>query len=118
MAQSRIWGNPMKASSGSSSYGKKELPLIRCPDCNVRVIKLRIKQPRSYNQIFYKCPNNIEDDATTCDLFMGEEYRNYLRLHRDLEGPAVLDNDIGMSSGQICELKEEIMCWGIATDEN
>ncbi|TVU41239.1 hypothetical protein EJB05_14742, partial [Eragrostis curvula] len=59
--QSRIWGNPMKACSGSRSYsyGKKELPLIHCPDCN--------------------------DDATTCDLFMGEEYRNYLRLHRDLE---------------------------------
>ncbi|CAN6272415.1 unnamed protein product [Urochloa humidicola] len=89
MAMSRVGtnmregGNPLKAAAGSSSsFGGrkgKELPLVECPHCCVRVVKIKSKQRETYDQVFFKCPNNIKGDQTTCGFIRSEaEYEAYV----------------------------------------
>ena len=62
IAGMRPWMNPTTA-SGSSSTLSGRLPLGECPSCRVSLIRIRSKQPESYNEIFVKCPNNITVSA-------------------------------------------------------
>jgi DNA-directed RNA polymerase subunit RPC12/RpoP len=57
----RPGGSSMKQGSSSTLSGMtgKQLPLIECPRCGVRVVKIRSKQPQSYDEMFFKCPNSI-----------------------------------------------------------
>ncbi|CAN6283650.1 unnamed protein product [Urochloa humidicola] len=55
-----------------------QLPLIDCKHCAVRVICLRSRA----GAIFYKCPNSVKGDPTTCDQYWFEEqYVQHLRWH-------------------------------------
>ena len=54
-------GISMRASSGSTSAGVvsqgNHVRLEDCPFCRCRLICIRSKQPDTYNELFYKCPN-------------------------------------------------------------
>ncbi|CAN6172315.1 unnamed protein product [Urochloa humidicola] len=77
----RAGSSPMKAVTGSSSTGSGSQPrLIDCPKCHVRVVKIRSKQKETFNQVFYKCPNNIREDPSTCGFIRSEaQYESYVR---------------------------------------
>ena len=57
-------GISMRASSGSTSAGVvsqgNHVRLEDCPFCRCRLICIRSKQPDTYNELFYKCPNNVK----------------------------------------------------------
>lgn len=57
----------MEDSMLSTSRGKQHL-LIDCPRCAVRVIKIRSKQPETYGEVFFKCPNNIKASESCSHL--------------------------------------------------
>lgn len=64
-------GSPIKGTSWSASRCKaagegEPIPLIECPQCGIRVIKLCGKQADTFNCIFYKCPNNFPVSWTIC----------------------------------------------------
>jgi hypothetical protein len=44
--------------SGDSRLGNQPR-LVECPECAIREIRIRSKQPTTYDQVFYKCPNNM-----------------------------------------------------------
>ena len=51
------------SASGLSSTASGRVPLGKCPSCHVSLIRIRSKQPETYNEIFVKCPNNIRVSA-------------------------------------------------------
>ncbi|CAL5073322.1 unnamed protein product [Urochloa decumbens] len=112
-------GSPLKAALGSSSTfgGKqgKELPLLECPNCCVRVVKIKSKQRETYDQVFFKCPNNIRGDSTTCGFIRSEkEYEAFVRgieereqgLKHQLYNLEVLDE--AECLGEMNEMKHQL----------
>ncbi|CAN6337752.1 unnamed protein product [Urochloa humidicola] len=88
MSGFHVGGSPMKAatsSMASRSRAHHELgpvPIIDCPQCGILVIRLRSKKKETYNWIFYKCPNNFQDDET-CGYFWWEsDYVNYVHARQ------------------------------------
>ncbi|KAJ1272247.1 hypothetical protein BS78_06G187600 [Paspalum vaginatum] len=84
MSGFRGGASPLKAATGSSSMSSgwtgKQLPLVLCPKCGISAIRIQSKTPETFNQVFYKCPNNFKEDSTTCGFIRSEEqYANYIR---------------------------------------
>ncbi|CAN6351552.1 unnamed protein product [Urochloa humidicola] len=117
----REGGSPLKQASGSSSsFGGrkgKELLLVECPQCCVRLIKIKSKQRETYGQVFFKCPNNIKGDLTTCGFIRSEkEYEAYIcgieerqeGLKRQLYNLEVLDeaDSLGEMKYQLSEMRQ------------
>ncbi|TVU33900.1 hypothetical protein EJB05_15715, partial [Eragrostis curvula] len=115
--------SPVKAASTSSAAGGgnvKELPLILCPDCGNRVIRLRSRQLATYGQYFFKCETNVQGDPSTCSFYKWEnEYRQWLQetLPEDDFVPCedelkhqvpLLAHDIRLLKLEIGELKNQI----------
>ncbi|CAO2176776.1 unnamed protein product [Urochloa humidicola] len=64
--------SPASVPSGSHA----QLPLIDCKNCAMKVISLRSRA----GVCFYKCPNCIKGDPTSCDQYWFEEqYLQHLR---------------------------------------
>lgn len=69
--------------SGPSVFGSQgnRLRLEDCPNCGCRLICIRSKQPETFNQMFFKCPNNVRGDPNTCGWIRSErQYETYLRV--------------------------------------
>ncbi|CAO2184802.1 unnamed protein product [Urochloa humidicola] len=124
-ASMRERGSPLKVASGSSSTFAskqgKELPLVECPHCCVRVVKIKSKQRETYGQLFFKCPNNIKGDSTTCGFIRSEEeYEAFVRaveereeglkhLQHNLDGADCLDemkHELGEMKHQLGEMRQ------------
>uniref|UniRef100_I1QIZ8 GRF-type domain-containing protein n=1 Tax=Oryza glaberrima TaxID=4538 RepID=I1QIZ8_ORYGL len=62
------------ASASSRRMGKPALPLIQCPQCELKTIVWRkAKTSENYGRIFYTCPSH-QRDGTGCDFWYWEEY--------------------------------------------
>ncbi|TVU00961.1 hypothetical protein EJB05_53618, partial [Eragrostis curvula] len=103
MAQSR-----MSRSSISSMPQMRQLPIIDCPGCRIRLIRLQSRQPDTWGKVFYKCVNHDRDDPESCRFFKTEDdYERYLRRVNRLpcQEPA-LDH---VDPRQFLELKSEVL---------
>ncbi|CAO2038641.1 unnamed protein product [Urochloa humidicola] len=72
----------MRMASSSTASGSRgnQLRFIDCPSCGVPVVKIRSKQKETYGQFFFKCPNNIKGDPSTCGFIRSEQqYEFYVR---------------------------------------
>ncbi|WVZ87532.1 hypothetical protein U9M48_034156 [Paspalum notatum var. saurae] len=101
--------SPMGAGSGSSSAVSErdgQLPLVVCPECGDRLIQIRSKKQSSYDEIFIKCPNNVQGDPTTCGFIRSEkQYAAYLR---SLDGKEGSRKRLEMDIDYIADLKQEL----------
>ncbi|KAG8079332.1 hypothetical protein GUJ93_ZPchr0007g5877 [Zizania palustris] len=66
-------------SSNEDPLGE-HLPLIDCPQCRIPVVKLRSKRVDTFNRVFYKCPNNFQNDDTCGYFWWHSDYVNLLRV--------------------------------------
>ncbi|KAJ1288073.1 hypothetical protein BS78_02G061200 [Paspalum vaginatum] len=95
----------MRASSASGSTASDRemaLRLVDCPSCGDRIIRIRSKKEGTYDEFYYKCPNNIRDDPTTCGFIRSE--KQYAAFLRNLEA-----KEEGIGRFKVAEhgLKEE-----------
>ncbi|CAN6287511.1 unnamed protein product [Urochloa humidicola] len=112
MSGMRLGCSPMKTGSGSSSTvsGSKGKPLrlVNCPRCGVRVITIRSKKAESYDELFFKCPNNIKDDSRTCRFFRSEaQYEMYLQALEAEKDRFEAQDDGHCIGGEKAELRQQ-----------
>ncbi|KAG8055805.1 hypothetical protein GUJ93_ZPchr0001g30252 [Zizania palustris] len=63
----------------STNQGEN-LELIDCPQCCIHVVKLRSKRAETFNWVFYKCPNNFQNDDTCSYFWWHADYVKFLRV--------------------------------------
>ncbi|KAG8100638.1 hypothetical protein GUJ93_ZPchr0013g35060 [Zizania palustris] len=63
----------------STNQGEN-LQLIDCPRCCIPVVKLRSKRAETFNWVFYKCPNNFQNDDTCSYFWWHADYVKFLRV--------------------------------------
>ncbi|KAG2577797.1 hypothetical protein PVAP13_6NG172300 [Panicum virgatum] len=107
------------ASSGSTpSMDGNQLRLVDCPNCKCRLICIRSKQPETFNQLFFKCPNNglvtLQGDPNTCGWIRSErQYEAYLRMMDERREKLkqhygeIEDLAEARSTDLVCDLKEQ-----------
>uniref|UniRef100_J3N765 GRF-type domain-containing protein n=1 Tax=Oryza brachyantha TaxID=4533 RepID=J3N765_ORYBR len=74
------------ASVSSRWMGKPTLPLIQCPQCELKmIVRRKANKSENYERIFYTCPsyqicqlgfilfNWVQRDGTRCDFWYWEE---------------------------------------------
>ncbi|KAJ1259322.1 hypothetical protein BS78_10G144900 [Paspalum vaginatum] len=114
-------GSPWASSVAGSTVSSREegLRLIDCPHCSDGIIKIRSKKDGTYGDVYYKCPNNIWVDPTSCPFIRSEkQYASFLHnLEARDEGPVrfgFVDHGIMEEAGngalkkQVQELKEVV----------
>ncbi|WVZ68429.1 hypothetical protein U9M48_017366 [Paspalum notatum var. saurae] len=62
-----------RSGSSSAASGRMDVPLVNCPHCRVPVIRITSKKKETYGEVFFKCPNNVKDDPTTCGWIRSEQ---------------------------------------------
>uniref|UniRef100_A0A0E0HA72 GRF-type domain-containing protein n=1 Tax=Oryza nivara TaxID=4536 RepID=A0A0E0HA72_ORYNI len=70
------------ASASSRWMGKPALPLIQCPQCELKtIVRRKAKTSKNYGRIFYTCPSH-QRDGTGCDFWYWEEYYEQYLIKR------------------------------------
>ncbi|CAO2037880.1 unnamed protein product [Urochloa humidicola] len=109
----------MRMASSSMASGSKgnQLQLIECPSCGVPVVKIRSNQKETYGQFFFKCPNNIKGDPSTCGFIRSEQqYESYVHgLERNKNDEVEWARDGNkVLRWQCAELMQAITCFRIS----
>uniref|UniRef100_A0A0E0PI54 GRF-type domain-containing protein n=1 Tax=Oryza rufipogon TaxID=4529 RepID=A0A0E0PI54_ORYRU len=70
------------ASVSSWRMGKPALPLIQCPQCELKtIVRRKAKTSENYGRIFYTCPSH-QRNGTGCDFWYWEEYYEQYLIKR------------------------------------
>ncbi|KAG8059687.1 hypothetical protein GUJ93_ZPchr0002g26221 [Zizania palustris] len=94
----RLGSSNSAGSKGSNEdYLRENLPLIDCPQCGIPLVKLRSKRIDTFNRVFYKCPNNFQNDDTCGYFWWQSDYVNLLRVKQHKQKFVSAEQDLELS---------------------
>lgn len=104
------------ASSGIAYVYVRQLPIVPCPECGKRVIRLQSKKSETYGQYFFKCEDNDQNSGSCVFYKWEDKYRRWLQANLVDDGGRRIGTDDTFALApkpnegklELLELKHEI----------